>query len=254
MFGRKEKIMKQQIAPVRSGFVLACALFTTVAYVGSPSRAFAQNANTSASAIPHPNAVVLRFVVQSQSTKSAALFPQPCAEDKNNNNSASETASKSDDLAIDPMILDAISNELEKRLSKKHMSVMIEPDPKSIPIGSFVVTGCIVKAHKGSSAGRIVGLGLGRSCLAAHVVLFLKTEAGVNSMDSFDLQVKGGSFLPPGPLTVPVNAATAKSQTLSGDGKKLADRIVKRLDTDSVFATVASAFTASPLSEPVLSF
>jgi hypothetical protein len=115
------------------------------------------------------------------------------------------------------------------------------------------VTGCILKAHKGSSAGRIVGLGLGRSCLAAHVVLLLKTEAGLNSIDPFELQVKGGSFLPPGPLTVPINAATAKSHTRYEDGKKLADRIVKRLDTDSVFATVASAFSASRLSEPVLS-
>jgi hypothetical protein len=26
--------MKQEIAPVRSGFVLACALFTAIAYVG----------------------------------------------------------------------------------------------------------------------------------------------------------------------------------------------------------------------------
>jgi hypothetical protein len=45
--------------------------------------------------------------------------------------------------------------------------------------------------------------------------------------------------MPPGPLTVAVNAATAKSQTLSGDGKKLADRIIKRLDTDSVFSMKA---------------
>jgi len=94
----------------------------------------------------------------------------------------------------------SISAEIQKGLSKK-MPVMVDPDPQTIPVGSLVITGCILKAEKGSSAGRMIGMNVGASRLSAHLVIFSKGEAGFTPVDAFDPQVKGGSVLPPlGPI------------------------------------------------------
>jgi hypothetical protein len=175
-------------------------------------------------------AVVYRFAVQSESvTDAVALSLQACLEETSG---APEDADATKNLTVDPKILNEISAELQKRLSKK-MSVMVDPDPGSIPVGSLVVTGCISKAQKGSVAGRMVGLGLGASRLYAHVVVLSRSETGFTPVDSFDLQVKGRLILPPvGPAGVAIHAARQPQKTLSADAKKLAREVVKKLDTD----------------------
>lgn len=135
-------------------------------------------------------------------------------------------------LSFDPETLGAISNELQKKLAKQKMTVMLNPDTSSIPVGGLIVSGCIVNAEKGNAAKRIIGLGWGASRLGAHVVLLSKTKTGFTTVDSFDLQVKGRSLTPPTPVTVAAHAARSRTQTLSADGKKLADRIAKKLDGD----------------------
>ena len=122
---------------------------------------------------------------------------------------------------VDPNVLDAISTELQKQLSQdKKMSVLVDPDPNAIPVGSVVVTGCIFNADKGISPQRMVGLGLGASRLSAHVVVALKTKTGFTQLDSFDVRVEGRSIVPPPPPTV---------TDMSPLGNKLADRVATKL-------------------------
>lgn len=218
--------MRKQI--VRSGLILACALLTTAAYMPAAD----QPANSSpASASQQQTAVVFRFGVQGESmTDTPALASQACSE--YNSGAISSAAAAPNNFIVEPNILDAISADLQKGLSKK-MSVMVDPDPKTIPAGSVIVSGCIFKAQKGNKAERMVGFGLGASKLGAHVVLLSKTETGFASVDSFDLEVKGRAILPPaGPAGVGIHAAKELRETLSVDAKKLADRIVKRMNSD----------------------
>ncbi|MBV9929194.1 MAG: DUF4410 domain-containing protein [Acidobacteria bacterium] len=168
--------------------------------------------------------------MQSETPAAAAPSSQPCSQYIADANAGSAAQDK---LTVDPKILDAISNELRQALSKKKMTVMAEPDPDAIPVGSSVVCGHIFKARKGSAAGRMVGLGFGASHLGAHVVLLSKTEGGFTLIDSFDLKLKGRNLLPPGASTAVVQATIMeKRQNLQGLARKLADGVVKRLDED----------------------
>lgn len=133
---------------------------------------------------------------------------------------------------MDPKILDEISGEMQKRLSKK-MAVMVNPDPTAIPVGALVISGCITKANAGNAASRLIGMNVGASHLGVHVVALTRTKNGWSPMDTFDIQVKGGDVLPPlGPAGLAVHAAKDPQQTLSVDAKKLADHILKKLSQD----------------------
>jgi hypothetical protein len=131
------------------------------------------------------------------------------------------------------MILYRISAEMQKGLSKK-MSVMVDPVPEAIPVGALVIGGCITRAHAGNSAARLVGMNVGASRLAVHVIAQTKTRDGWHPVDTFDMQVKGGDLLPPlGPVGFAVHAIRDPHQNLTSDGTRLADRILKKLSKDT---------------------
>lgn len=148
-------------------------------------------------------------------------------------------------LTVDPKILSSITDELQKKLSKA-VSVMVDSEPAGISIGSLVITGCITRINPGNGAERMAGMNLGASRIGAHVVVLSKTEAGFNPVDSFDIQVKGADPLPPiGPIGLAIHAAKEPGQTLSADGKKLADQISKKLRKDMTVSK--SAYVIPPI-------
>ena len=171
-----------------------------------------------------PNAVVIRFAVPSQTfadPKSPSI--QACA------GTSSNTPASTAPLHVDPKVLDAIEEELQKKLSKK-MSVILDADASTIPIGSLVISGCITRADAGNAAGRMVGMNLGTSYLAAHVRILSEMRSGLVPLDEFDVQAKGGKALPPiGPIGLAAHAASERRETLSADAKKLAGQILKRV-------------------------
>jgi len=204
--------MKKKI--IRSISILACALLTTAVYMAATDQP------ATYTSVQQPTVAVLRFAVQSQvSSDSAALPSKACT----------DPGAVPDIFTIDPKLLDEISNELQQELSKNKMSVSVDPDPKAIPVGSLVISGCVFQAEEGNKAKRMVGLRWGASRLGANVIVFSKTKTGFTVVDSFKVQVKGRSLTPPAPAAVGVHAASAKTQTLSADARKLANRIVKKL-------------------------
>jgi Domain of unknown function (DUF4410) len=239
-----------------SGLVLACAICATAAgistakYVHAEGSAFpiatapasisGQETKTTPEASSQSNsqprtAVVLRFAVQSQPlTDEAALSAQACPKTPNNAppSEVGSAGTSQKPITVNPAILDKITNEMQSKLSKK-MTVLVNPDPHSIPEGALVISGCITRANAGNSVERLVGMGLGASHLNVHIVALSRAKDGWNPVDTFDLQVKGGSLLPPlGPVGLAVHAARDTQQTLSADSKKLADRVLKKLAKD----------------------
>ena len=216
---------------VRPVLVLACALLMTVPYMAASGQS-----PTSASALQQPRAVVLKFAVQSQSMPgTAALSLQACPDNHNKESNAGASASAADatknNPTIDPKLLDAISGALQRDLSKKKISVMVDSDPDTVPVGAQIISGCILQAQKGSVGKRMVGFGWGASRIGAHVIVLSKTETGFAPVDSFDAHVEGRNILPPiGPVGLAVHAAKAPTQTLSRDAEELAGQIVKKLN------------------------
>ena len=185
--------MKKKI--IRSISILACALLTTGVYTTGTDQP------TTVTSVPQPTVAVLRFAVQSQErSDSAALSSKACT----------NPAAIPDIFTVDPKLLDEISNELQQELSKKKISVLVEPDPKAIPVGSLVISGCVFQAEEGNKAKRRVGPGRGASRLGASVIVFSKTKTDFAEVDSFNVQVKGRSLT-------------------AADARKLANRIVKKL-------------------------
>jgi len=221
---KSRNILTKQL--VRSGLILACGLLTTVAYMTATDQ---PTNSSSGSAVQQPAVAVFRFVPQSESiTDSGALSPQACAEYNGSaKSSASIAATGPDNLTVDPRILGTLSNELQQRLSKKNMSVMVDPDPKTIPDGALVISGCIFKADSGRATGRMIGLDTGESRMGAHIVFLSKGETGVTLLDSFDLQVKGDWA-----TGLAVDVAKEPRESLRTDAKKVADQVVKKLDSD----------------------
>jgi len=124
--------------------------------------------------------------------------------------------------------LDAISNELQTRLSKK-MSVMMDADPNAIPVGALVISGCITRADPGNAGGRLIGMNLGTSYLDAHVKVLAKKETGFVPMGEFDVRTQGGKKLPPiGPIGLAAHAAAERRETLSADATRLADQLLRK--------------------------
>lgn len=204
--------------------------------------AFAQNSQTDfdhqadssqhESASQRRTAVVLRFAVESpsaadQSEFSAQACPEPPAL------AASPSPSPAPSLTVDPHVLDTISEEMQKKLSKQ-MSVLVDPEPAAVPVGAIVISGCITRAKTGNGAARLIGMNVGASRLVVHVVSLSRTKEGWFPIDTFNLQVKGGDLLPPlGPVGLALHAARDSHQTLSADAKTLANRIVKKLSQDT---------------------
>ena len=222
--------MKKYVA--RPDLIFAFALLMTVPYMAAGAQS-----PTSASADQQPTAVVLKFAVQSQSMPgTAALSLQACPQDNqgaesNAGASASAADAAKNNPTIDPKLLDAISDALQQDFSKKKISVMVDPDPDTVPVGAQIISGCIFQAEKGSLGKRMVGFGWGASRIGAHVVVLSKTETGFAPVDSFDVQVKARNILPPiGAVGLAVHAAKAPTQTLSADAKELAGQIVKKLN------------------------
>ena len=107
--------------------------FVAALLVASISSAYAQADGIQGPPTSGRSAVVLRFAVASDAfTDSATLAKQACPL-----NDVSLQAG----LKVDPNILDAIENELQKRLSKK-MSVTMGDDLQAIPVGALVISGC----------------------------------------------------------------------------------------------------------------
>jgi hypothetical protein len=248
----------------QSGFVLTCALLATAAGVVSAPRAhadphesfaanlLAQNGGQDNNAVSPSAAqsqsfglgeqriaVVLRFAVELQPQTqpmpdTSALSRQACPLTSTVPTSPT-AATPSTTVTVDTKtidILDTISAEMQKRLSKK-MSVMVDPDTSAIPEGALVIGGCITNANGGNAAKRLIGMNVGASRLGVHVVALSKTKNGWSPVDSFDMQVKGGDILPPlGAAGLAMNAAKDLHQNLSADAKKLSDHIVKKLSKD----------------------
>ena len=241
-----------------SRFVLACALLATAAgIIGAPCSHAAPHgllaANSSVqdgeqgnsapslygvqSNSPQPSlqprtTVVLRFAVESQLvTGISTLSTQACPASSDPTASPTNTSS-ANSATVDPKILDAISAQMQKRLSKK-MVVMVDPDSGAIPVGAMVISGCITNVKSGNAAARLIGMNVGASRLGVHVIALSKTKDGFAPVDEFDLQVKGGDLLPPlGPAGLAVHVVRDPHQKLSNDATKLADQILKRLAKD----------------------
>jgi len=220
---KRRNIVLKQI--VRSGLILACGLLTTVAYMTATD----QPANSSPeSAVHHPAVAVFRFVGKSESvTDSTALSAQACAEYNGSaksgaNISGTSAASAQDNLIVGPEILDAIFHELEQRVSKKKMSIMVDPDPETVPDGALLIGGCIFKVGKGGTIDNLFGFPVGESRLGAHIIFLSKGRTGVIPLDSFDLVVKG----------MWIDGAEDPHENLSLDAGDLADKVVRKLGRD----------------------
>ena len=98
-------------------------------------------------------AVVLRFAVESQPASQempgvSALSLRACPQ-INAADASTTTASPSKSLTVDPKILDAISGEMQKRLSKNNF-VLVDPNPAVIPWAQW--------SSAGASPGRKVAM------------------------------------------------------------------------------------------------
>jgi hypothetical protein len=212
---------------------IAVSLIATLIPLGMPS-AYAQPASALAPQsmqveYPPLAVAVLRFAVESQPvTDPAALSAQACAQPPGNAASSSSATSLAN-LNVDPRLLDAVTEEMQKRLWKE-TNVIVNPDPTAIPVGAMVISGCITRADGGNAASGLVGMKAGESYLGAHVVVLSRTKDGWNPTDTFDIQVKGR---PPLDATgLAVQGARDTQQTFSADAKKLSDKILKQLAKD----------------------
>ncbi|MDE1156627.1 MAG: DUF4410 domain-containing protein [Acidobacteriaceae bacterium] len=235
---------------VRVGSLLVCSLLSVAGSASAPTQACAQESGRQQGvtvSTPGPgegqanarkSVAILRFAVQLQpientSSLSEKACPQSVSTQPVSTPSDASAGNASPQAsAVDPVLLDKISEEMKNKLSKK-MDVQVNPDLQSLPVGVIALGGCIVRASGGNSAERLVGMGLGSSHLDVHVVVVSRTESGWSPVDSFDLHVKGGNLLPPlGPIGFAVHAAKDTQQTLSADARKLADKILKQLAND----------------------
>jgi Domain of unknown function (DUF4410) len=180
---------------------------------------------------PQRSAAVFRFAIASEPVATPATLSQQACLQNNKAGSTGNAANSQADLKVDPELVDLIALELQKRLSKK-MEVTMDPDPKAIPVGALVITGCITRADPGNATGRLIGMTMGTSHLNAHVKVLSKRANGFVPVDEFDAQAKGGKILPPiGPVGLAAHAVAEHRETLSADATKLADQVLLKLST-----------------------
>lgn len=176
-----------------------------------------------------PIVVVVRFATAGQNLAEPHTLSSQACPGANSSGVATDHAAATPVLTVDPQLLDAISEHLEKKFSKKTLA-LVAADAQAIPMGALVVSGCVTRADAGNAAERIVGMNLGASYLGAHVRVFSKAESGLMPVDEFDVQAKGGQLLPPlGPIGLAARAASAYRDALSADAEKLANQIWKKL-------------------------
>jgi hypothetical protein len=179
--------------------------------------------------VQKPIVVVVRFAAASQSVAEPSTLSSQACPRTNSSGVATDNATATPALRVDPQLLDAISEHLLKKFSKKTLA-LVEADAQSVPMGALIVSGCVTRADAGNAAERIVGMNLGASYLGAHVRIFSKAESGLMPVDEFDVQAKGGQLLPPlGPIGLATRAASAYRDALSADAEKLANQIWKKL-------------------------
>lgn len=179
------------------------------------------------------HAVIFTFgVLSSMNSGEITLSAKACSAAGKATEASTGTTEPPTALDVDPKILSGITDELQNRLSKK-MSVTVDAEPREILVNSLVITGCITRIDAGNGAKRLIGMNLGASHLRAHIIVLSKTNAGFSTVDSFDIQVRGGDALPPlGPVGLAIHAAREPAQTLSADARKLADQLLKKLAKD----------------------
>ncbi len=143
---------------------------------------------------------------------------------------------------MDPKITTVIDDTLGHDLSTK-LSVLTWTGADSVPQGAFLIVGCITRADPGNAAARTVGFGLGASHLQARVQLLSATPSGWALVKAFDVQTDGANTLPPlGPIGIAIHAASYSRETLSGDAKRLAEQVSRKvLDTMAGDATANTA-------------
>ncbi|WP_158822510.1 DUF4410 domain-containing protein [Granulicella sp. S156] len=194
------------------------------------------SATQSAGSYPDPqNVVIFKFgVLSPTNSEETSLSARACTAAAKATEASAGKDKPSSALDVDPKILSGIIDELQNRLSKR-MSVTVDSGPEEILAGSLIVTGCITRIDTGNATKRLIGMNVGASRIGAHVIVLSKTNAGLTTVDSFDIQVKGGDALPPlGPVGLAIHAARDPGQTLSADAKKLADQLLKRLAKDKL--------------------
>ena len=126
-------------------------------------------------------------------------------------------------------LLDTISTELQKRISKK-MEARVGTPSDSSTAGTLILAGCLIRVDPGNAAKRMAGMNMGTSHLGAHVVTKIKTADGLVDFKEFVAYAKGGKILPPlGPVGAATHAAAERRETIDADAKRLADDIVKNL-------------------------
>ena len=154
---------------------------------------------------------------------------------------ATLTPEAADFLVANPDLPATISQEIAKKLTSKY-EVLAAPHTLPLEAGTLVVSGCLTEVNPGSAAKRLVGMGLGSSRLAAHVVLSRQTGNGLVPVGAFDVAVKGGNLLPPlGPAGLAVHAAKEVRQTMDAQAKKLAGQVVKQLKKKDGTPTAVTA-------------
>ena len=198
-----------------STFVLSLALANVVAY----SQAAAADA-TAAQSKPK-QALILPFAVANNAEATPGASGDACPKTPDPNNNLADTNPQK--------LIDAISAELKKKLTKKMDARIGEPGDEPAP-GTLVLAGCLTTIDPGNAAKRMAGMNLGASHLAAHVVVQLKTEDALVAVKEFDATAKGSKALPPlSVVGVATHAAAERKETLSADAKRLADEILKTL-------------------------
>ena len=152
---------------------------------GPASRAQGQTATAQSPSSPDASsttntAAILRFGVEgSENHDVSSLSAKSCPVVVAPTDGQSSTGAQP--VQVDPAILDAISQKMNERLSKK-MTVLVDPAESNIPVGAMVISGCITRANPGNAKARLVGMGVGSSMLSVHVIALRKTEDGFHQI------------------------------------------------------------------------
>lgn len=187
----------------------------------APSQANAADSSTTAAQPKPKQALIFPFAVANNAAATPGPSGAACPKNFDPNNNLADTDWQK--------LVDTISAELQKKLAKKMDTRIGEPADQP-STGTLVLAGCLTTIDPGNAAKRMVGMNLGASHLAAHVVVQLKTEDALVAVKEFDATAKGAKALPPlGVVGVATHAAAERRETLSADAKRLADEISKTL-------------------------
>jgi hypothetical protein len=196
-----------------STFILTMAFGSAIAY-----------SQATTPAPPKPTqALILPFAAVTDAAATPGPSGEACPKDFDPNDAKIVTDEEKQKL------IDTVSTELQKRLSKKMQARVGAPGDQTTP-GTLILAGCLIRIDPGNAAKRMAGMNIGASHLGAHVVAKIKTPDGLVTYKEFEAVAKGGKMLPPlGPVGVATHAAAERRETLTADAKHLADDIAKNL-------------------------